>query len=572
MSSTSSLQIAVEEPSGRLEGAFGITEVTVCDGKPSEDVVKPKRGRKSNAPKEATSKASNKGKGKNASSVITDPETDTRALNKPRVPKIGTGKNAKLKVSLGLQESESNKVPKAKQSLNEDSSSSSQGTRSTRGRKAAGESQETNKVKETPVSSRRGRKPKATAKTPQESSEIPQEKGQKRWSVTDYVVAEDTSRLTITLSVDQNLDVQDKQTNESKERHSLPSTNSQPSRSRHARTSSAEIVSKSPTKPSAKQETFLAPEPVKKGSRKRRGTKDDDQGQGSDASQSDTSLLGTKEKEDGTQGKGGKRGRKAAVQETPQKEEQPLNTPTNGRRGKRASTPTLSTPTGSPSAKKFNTPETPEGEVASPSLRRRPSDIKPKVMFTGVIDKSWQKIVSSLGGELVESVFDCTHLVTDKVRRTAKLLCCLSRGALVVVPDWLDQCKVSKTFVDPAPYLVKDKAAEKQHGFTHVTSHQRALQGSVMTKYRVFVTGSVKPEPQQMKEIILCAGGKFLSSLPVKPDPYTIIISCEEDKAKCQSAIKAGLQIVSAEFILTGMLRQEIQPELYPLKRTISMR
>ena len=55
----------------------------------------------------------------------------------------------------------------------------------------------------------------------------------------------------------------------------------------------------------------------------------------------------------------------------------------------------------------------------------------------------------------------------------------------------------------------------------------------------------------------------------MKPDPYTIIISCEEDKAKCQSAIKAGLQIVSAEFILTGMLRQEIQPELYPLKITI---
>ncbi|XP_033644760.1 mediator of DNA damage checkpoint protein 1-like isoform X2 [Asterias rubens] len=562
MSSTSSLQVAVGEPSGRSLEALGITEVTVCDGKLSEEVVKPRRGRRSKASKEAASKeaaskeaaskASNVPKRKYSSSVITDPETDTPAVNRQaKVPK--------LKISLGRQESESDKIPKSKQSVDEDSNSSSKGTRSTRGRKAADVSQESNEVKETPVSARRGRKPKAAAKTLQESTKTPKGKGQKQSSITDYVVAEDTSRLTNTLSSDPSIEkVQKKQTKETKERCSLPATNSEPSCSRRARTSSAETVTKPSTKPSAEQETFLAPEPVKKGGRKRRGTKDEDQG--SDASQSDASPLGTNKKEDGTQGKGGKRGRKAAVLETPKKEEQSLTTP-NNRRGKRASTPTLSTSTG----KKVSASETPEGEVASPSLRRRPSDLKPKVMFTGVIDKSWQKIVSSLGGELVESVFDCTHLVTDKVRRTVKFLCCLSRGALIVVPDWLDKCKVSKTFVDPAPYLVKDKAAEKQHGFTHVTSQQRALQGGVMTKYRVFVTGSVKPEPQQMKEIILCAGGKFLSSLPVKPDPYTIIISCEEDKAKCQSAIKAGLQIVSAEFILTGMLRQEIQPELYQL-------
>ena len=52
--------------------------------------------------------------------------------------------------------------------------------------------------------------------------------------------------------------------------------------------------------------------------------------------------------------------------------------------------------------------------------------------------------------------------------------------------------------------------------------------------------------------------------MPMKPDANTVIVSCEADKGMCQPAIKAGLSIVSAEFILTGMLRQEIQPELYP--------
>ena len=36
-------------------------------------------------------------------------------------------------------------------------------------------------------------------------------------------------------------------------------------------------------------------------------------------------------------------------------------------------------------------------------------------MFTGMIDKEGEKTVRELGGELVDSVYNCTHLVTDKV-------------------------------------------------------------------------------------------------------------------------------------------------------------
>ena len=54
--------------------------------------------------------------------------------------------------------------------------------------------------------------------------------------------------------------------------------------------------------------------------------------------------------------------------------------------------------------------------------------------------------VASLGGELVDSVHDCTHLITDKVRRTVKFLCCLARGVTIVTPDWLEKSKSSKMF------------------------------------------------------------------------------------------------------------------------------
>ena len=39
----------------------------------------------------------------------------------------------------------------------------------------------------------------------------------------------------------------------------------------------------------------------------------------------------------------------------------------------------------------------------------------PRVMFTGVVDPEGERTVKALGGELVDSVYDCTHLVTDKV-------------------------------------------------------------------------------------------------------------------------------------------------------------
>ena len=36
-------------------------------------------------------------------------------------------------------------------------------------------------------------------------------------------------------------------------------------------------------------------------------------------------------------------------------------------------------------------------------------------MFTGVVDRDGEDTVRGLGGEMVDSVFECTHLVTDKV-------------------------------------------------------------------------------------------------------------------------------------------------------------
>ncbi|XP_077990948.1 uncharacterized protein LOC144445280 [Glandiceps talaboti] len=202
-----------------------------------------------------------------------------------------------------------------------------------------------------------------------------------------------------------------------------------------------------------------------------------------------------------------------------------------------------------------------------PSLRRRSSlnskDFK--VMFTGVIDKIAEKTVTNLGGVLVDSVYECTHLVTDKVRRTVKFLCGLSRGIPIVNQDWLEQCKKANTFLDSEPFLLKDKQGEEQYSFDLAASRQKALEGSALQGYKVHVTNKVAPPPNILKDIIKCAGGVFLTQMPRKPDDHTVVISCDADKSACQAAIKASIPVVSTEYILTGLMRQDIQIDPYRL-------
>lgn len=218
-------------------------------------------------------------------------------------------------------------------------------------------------------------------------------------------------------------------------------------------------------------------------------------------------------------------------------------------------------------AKKAKKARTPTAPTESPSVGMQESEAenKPKIMFTGLDDKQGEKIVTSLGGVLVDNVYECTHLVTDKVRRTVKFLCGLGGGQKIVQPSWLEACKKAKAFVDPAPFLIKDKAAEKQYKFSLQRSHERALEKGLLEGCKVHVTKNVKPDPAQMKDIIQCAKGQFLSTMPKANDEGMLVISCEQDRATCRSAINVGIPVCSAEVLLSGVLKQELDIKEYPL-------
>ena len=99
------------------------------------------------------------------------------------------------------------------------------------------------------------------------------------------------------------------------------------------------------------------------------------------------------------------------------------------------------------------------GKRTSVSKGNKPSDdvedtledtrkkFKPKVMLTGYESPQDVKIIKDLGGIVSTNIKDCTVLITTKLGRTAKLLCALGRGIPIVSPNWLVQCKMTKTFL-----------------------------------------------------------------------------------------------------------------------------
>ena len=72
---------------------------------------------------------------------------------------------------------------------------------------------------------------------------------------------------------------------------------------------------------------------------------------------------------------------------------------------------------------------------------------KPIIMWSGYENPTEVKTVQDLGATITTDANQCTCLVTDKIRRTAKFLCALGRGIPIVSPNWISQSKMTKTFL-----------------------------------------------------------------------------------------------------------------------------
>lgn len=209
-------------------------------------------------------------------------------------------------------------------------------------------------------------------------------------------------------------------------------------------------------------------------------------------------------------------------------------------------------------------------EMGTPSKRcdvEADSSDKPCVLFTGVTDDEAQKVISSLGGKMAASVYECTHLVTDKMRRTVKFLCCLARGCHIVNFKWVDKCRTQQRFVDPSAFVVKDRAFEKQHGFTLTQSRNKAASnlGGILSGYSFVLSPRVKPDHEQLGDIIRCTGGSVVDAVPDTLTDRCLVLSAEEDASMFVEEEQKGYPVYSTEFLFAAVLKQELELSLHRL-------
>ncbi|GAB1301010.1 Mediator of DNA damage checkpoint protein 1 [Apodemus speciosus] len=201
------------------------------------------------------------------------------------------------------------------------------------------------------------------------------------------------------------------------------------------------------------------------------------------------------------------------------------------------------------------------------SRRTKPNQeaVAPKVLFTGVMDSRGERAVLALGGSLASSVNEASHLVTDRIRRTVKFLCALGRGIPILSLNWLYQSRKAGCFLPPDDYLVTDPEQEKNFSFSLRDSLSRARERRLLEDYEIHVTPGVQPPPPQMGEIISCCGGTVLPSMPHSYKRHRVVITCTEDLPQCAVPSRLGLPLLSPEFLLTGVLKQEVMPEAFVL-------
>ncbi|KAJ1961698.1 Mediator of DNA damage checkpoint protein 1 [Dispira parvispora] len=190
----------------------------------------------------------------------------------------------------------------------------------------------------------------------------------------------------------------------------------------------------------------------------------------------------------------------------------------------------------------------------------------PVVMFTGISDTSeLTEIVLRLGGKTTEKWQECTHLVTDQIRRTVKFICALASGRTLVKFNWLWASDQYDTFLDPARFELMSPEPAKEGPMALESSRPLFL------GYRIYVTPRVRrPTRQDAHQIITAAGGEPLRSVPSrrmlcqqqeeegKVHPPIVVVGCPEDLALCQRLHNLGCSVQTTEFLLTAILERHI--------------
>lgn len=179
--------------------------------------------------------------------------------------------------------------------------------------------------------------------------------------------------------------------------------------------------------------------------------------------------------------------------------------------------------------------------------------------------KHQKKILAKLGGHLAMSAVDCTHFVIDNFVRTRNMLESMAAGKAIVTSQWLETCGQVHFFVDEKNYILQDAKKEKELGFSMRSSLAAAQQKPILKGMKVLISPNTVPDFEAMNAIIEAAGGKAAENMSsfskvdaTNNETVSIVIASEKDYEFCLPFLEKGFKAYSTEFILIGIVLQNL--------------
>ncbi|KAI0968279.1 hypothetical protein F4678DRAFT_208607 [Xylaria arbuscula] len=226
-----------------------------------------------------------------------------------------------------------------------------------------------------------------------------------------------------------------------------------------------------------------------------------------------------------------------------------------------------------------------------PTKKARPTlpDVDLRVILTGF--KRWvndrhkedadRKKLRDMGIAVVQDGQACDYLIAPQLVRTVKFLRNLSKGAVILSSNWIEECLDTKQVPDPDKYILKDTENEKRFGLKLETSIQRAQKnkGQLLAGIPIYCTAGIKNGTESYQAIAGANGAIFMvygprSGSTIKPtnpeddeggpDPvYLLSTSTPEEKKlwkKFEDMARKGNmepRVVASDWLLDVVMKQE---------------
>lgn len=217
----------------------------------------------------------------------------------------------------------------------------------------------------------------------------------------------------------------------------------------------------------------------------------------------------------------------------------------------------------------------------SPTKRSRKSQEPIRLLYTNVVPNMVEPIkdaATKLGLCFATNPKDCTHLLVGQLCRTRTFICSFSHASYIVTPSWLLESSAAGELLDERPFLVQDKEGEEKYSFNLIHSLVKRKRRSelLFSNWVFFVTPSIKKDVPDIEGIIESAGGSVCSKKPPSKKQFeqlksegkrVVVVTCDEDYYLCPTLESFGMEVVSPEFVISGILRQDIDFDVHRVRK-----